>query len=173
LYIHQHLNKLPPVWGNTPKERLTNLVDYYASWFDSSIFIEARNAYWIPEELLVCISYADTTLGTANKSTNNIMNYGNNDRGDTREFDAARWSVNAAARDLKEWTYLWKLTKIWELSNWGRKALWLPACNNWAWQYCYATSEVNRRGNVNDCMTFIHWENKDRDNFTFKKYRWF
>lgn len=166
-YIHQHLNALPPVWGSTPKERLNNLVSYYASGFDVSVFVEARNIYGIPEELLACISYADTTLGKYTKSTNNIMNYGNNDRGDTRSYEFIFSSVRDAAQALKYGTYLGKLTKIGELSNWGRKALWLPACS--ASTPCYATSDVNWRGNVNDCLTFIHGENKDRDNFVFKK----
>lgn len=168
-YIHQHLNPLPPVWGSTPKERLNNLVSYYASWFDVSVFIEARNAHGIPEELLACIAYADSTLGQFTKSTNNITNYGNNDRGDTRSYASVLYNVMDTAKAMKEWQYLGKLKKIGELSEWGRKALWLPSCSAWTGNPCYATSEVNRRGNVNDCMTFIHGANKDRDNFIFKK----
>lgn len=168
-YIHQHLNPLPPVWGSTPKERLNNLVSYYASWFDVSVFIEARNAHGIPEELLACIAYADSTLGKFTKSTNNITNYGNNDRGDTRSYASVLDNVMETAKEMKEWQYLGKLKKIGELSEWGRKALWLPSCSAWTGNPCYATSGINRRGNVNDCMTFVHWENKDRDNFTFKK----
>jgi hypothetical protein len=168
-YIHQHLNALPPVWGSTPKERLNNLVSYYASGFDVSVFIEARNKHGIPEELLACIAYADSTLGKFTKSTNNITNYWNNDRGDTRSYASVLENVMETAEALRQWWYLGKLTKIWELSEWWRTALWLPSCSVGTGNPCYATSPVNRRWNVNDCMTFIHGENKDRDNFTFKK----
>lgn len=166
MYTHQDKNPLPPIEWNTPAKRLENLVKYYARGFDMSVFVEARNAYKIPEELLVCIAYAETHLGNANKSTNNIMNYGNNDRWHTRSEASVRDNVMEVARALREGKYLWRNTILWELSWWGRQALWLAGCGNG--NYCYATSMENWRGNVYDCLTMIHWANKDRDNWNYK-----
>lgn len=71
---------LPPVAGNTKDKRFINFVRYYARGFDESVFVNARNKYGVKEEVLACIAWAETTLGNDNKSSSNIMNYGNNDR---------------------------------------------------------------------------------------------
>ena len=154
--------------GNTKAKRFDNFVSHFARWFDSSVFVQARNRYWIKEEVLACIAWADSDMGNANKSTNNIMNYGNNDRGQTRWYDSVLSSVMGAAHWLSEWKYLSRNNTIWELSWWGRQYLWLQSCSV-SWQYCYATSPINWRRNVNNCLTFIEWERKDWDNLSFKK----
>jgi len=164
-YIHQTINPLPNVWWATPKERFENLVKHY--WkVDPSVFIEVWREYKIAEELLACIAYAESHIWTHLKATNNIMNYGNNDRWNKVPYITIKANVQASAHWLKFGTYLSKNKILGELSNWGRLALGLPTCEN-RWTYCYATSWVNWRGNVNDCMTFIHWENKDWDNYVF------
>lgn len=165
-YIHQHINPLPKLAWNTPKERFESLVKHYAVWFWTEVFVENGRKYWIAEELLACIAYAETHIWNHTKSKNNIMNYGNDDRWQKVAYKTVMDAVNYATHWIKKWTYLSRNKKLWELSNGWRKALWLSPCwTNWA--YCYATSDVNWRGNVNDCMTFIHWENKDWDNFIF------
>lgn len=166
IYIHQHLNPLPPVTGSTARERFENLVKYYAVWFWPEVFVEVWRRYKIAEELLACIAYAETHIGNDNKSKNNIMNYWNNDRWQKVAFATVLDNVMAAAHWLREWTYLSKNRLLWELSNWGRASLWLKPCET-KWVYCYATSWVNWRWNVNDCLTFIHWKNKDWDNYVF------
>ena len=162
--------KVIPSWitWNTKAKRFHNFVAHFAREFDSSVFVEARNRYWVKEEVLACIARADSDMWNANKSSNNIMNYGNNDRWQTRGYDNVLSSVMAAAHWMSEWKYLSKNNTIWELSGWGRLYLWLPWCST-SGVYCYATSEENRRRNVNNCLTFIEWEAKDRDSLPFKK----
>jgi len=153
--------------GNTKAKRFHNFVAHFARWFDSSVFVEARNRYWIKEEVLACIAWADSDMGNANKSTNNIMNYGNNDRWQTRAYDSVLSSVMSAAHWLSEWKYLSRNQWIWELSQWGRTYIGVQWCAE-AWQYCYATSPINWRRNVNNCLTFIEWEKKSWDTLSFK-----
>lgn len=159
-----------PSWitWNTKAKRFQNFVRYFSRGFDESVFVQARNRYWVKEEVLACIAWADSDMGNANKSSNNIMNIGNNDRWDTRSFDSVLWSVMSAAYSMSEWKYLALNSKIWELSGWGRTHLWLLWCST-SGIYCYATSPVNWRTNVNNCLTFIEWERKDWDHLPFKK----
>lgn len=166
--IHQDKNPLPPIEWNTKKERFENLVTYYARGFDYNVFVKARQQYGVPEEILACIAYAETHIWNANKSTANIMNYGNNDRWETRDFNSVQGNVNAVAHWLTQGKYLSHNTILGELSQWGRAILWLPWCAE-QWEYCYATSPENWRGNVYDCLTMIHWEKKDWDRYPFKK----
>lgn len=157
---------LPPVYGNTAQKRFENFSKYYD--VDPGVFVEARNAYWVAEELTMCIAWAETTLGQANKSSNNIMNYWNNDRWDTRSYTGIRDNVIATTWWMTQWL-LSKNNILWELSNHGREVLGLPTCET-PGEFCYATSDSNGfwRNNVYDCLTFIHNEKKDWDNYRFK-----
>ena len=162
--------KVIPSWitWNTKAKRFQNFVRYFARGFDESVFVQARNRYWVKEEVLACIARADSDMGNANKSSNNIMNYWNNDRWQTRWYDNVLWSVMAAAHWMTEWKYLSKNTRIGHLSQWWRAYIWVEWCAE-KWQYCYATSPINWRRNVNNCLTFIEWERKNWDTMTFKK----
>lgn len=155
---------LPPIIGNTKEKRFVNFVRYYAKWFDESVFVNARRKYWIKEELLACIAWAETSLWLENKSSNNIMNYGNNDRWDTKSFSGVQSNVNAAAWWMSQG--LLSSNKILAEMSWhGREEKWLNPCSNKG-TYCYATSDSKWywRINVNNCLTFIEWEKKDWDN---------
>lgn len=162
--------KTIPSWitWNTKEKRFQNFVRYFARGFDESVFVQARQRYWVKEEVLACIARADSDMWNANKSANNIMNIGNNDRWETRSFDSVLWSVMSAAYSMSKWRYLSRNTKIWELSQWWRTQLGLSPCVD-SWVYCYATSHVNWRRNVNNCLTFIEWERLDRDRLPFNK----
>jgi hypothetical protein len=170
-WIYIPLGKpIPSVWWNTVAKRFTNFVRYFAVWYDESVFIEARNRYWVREEVLACIGRSETTLWLANKSTGNIMNYGNNDRWDTRDYAHVLDNVMAAAHWIADWKYMWGNTILWEMSQWWRIALWLPWCSeSSAPNKCYATSEENWRRNMHNCLTFMYWEKRDRDKFAVKK----
>lgn len=158
---------LPPVYWNTKADRFVNFVRYYAKWFDESVFVRAREQYGVAEELLACIARAETTLWNANKSTNNIMNYWNNDRGDVVHKDSVQQNVYYAAHWLTQ-GLLSNNTIIAELNWAGRYELGLPPCSQQG-EYCYATSWPTGywRVNVHNCLTFIEWENKDWDNYVF------
>lgn len=163
MYRHQHKNPLPKVYWNTPSKRLNNLLWYF--WHTPSDYVEVRNTHWIPEELMACIIRADTWF-VALKSQHNYGNVWNSDRGDVVSYNSRKDWLMAIGRVLNN-RYLWPLATIWELSEWGRKELWLPSCKE-SWEFCYATSEYNWNMNVTDCMTFIHWR-AIRENFIFRK----
>lgn len=159
---------IPNVVGNTPAKRFANFVRNYAVDFDESVFVEARNSYWVKEEVLACIWRAETTLGNENKTASNIMNYGNTDNWSTRTYNDVYTNVMHAAHWLAQGTYLGQYTLLGELSWGGRKALGIAPCTQ-QWEYCYASSMENWRVNVSNCLTLIHWEKKDWDRYTFKK----
>lgn len=159
---NQDKNPLPPVHGNTPQKRFEAVVEYYG--YDPLDFVAVRKKYWIPEELIVSIVRADT--GFLNfKSHNNIGNVGNNDRWDTVAFSSIQAWLMAMWQTLTN-KYLWDLTMIGELSQWGRTAMWLKWCAE-KWEYCYATSPENWNKNVLDMMSFIHGK-KINEDFTFR-----
>lgn len=101
----------------------------------------------IKTEVLVCIARADSHLGYALKTKNNVGNYWNNDRWDTVSFEtldewilAMTWALN--------WTYLWTKQTIWDLSfAWNCKI----NCSK-----VYATSNSNRENNVLNCLSVIY-----------------
>ena len=57
--------KVIPSWitWNTKEKRFHNFVAHFARWFDSSVFVEARNRYGVKEEVLACIAWADSDMG--------------------------------------------------------------------------------------------------------------
>jgi len=155
---------LPPIVWNTKEQRFINFVRYYSRGFDESVFVSARNKYGVKEELLACIAWAETSLGNENKSTSNIMNYGNNDRGDTRDYASVQQNVYAAAWGMTQW--LLSSNKILAEMSWhGREIIGEDPCSS-SGTYCYATSSSKwyRRTNVHNCLTLIEWEKKDWDN---------
>ena len=118
-------------------------------------------------EVLVCIARADSHLWYALKSENNIGNIGNNDRWDVIHFDTLDDWIKAMATMWLNGTYLKNYNIIWELSQWGRTALWLKGCAE-KWEYCYATSPENWNNNIINCLSLIHMKQID-ETFTFRK----
>lgn len=154
---------LPAIVGNTKEKRFINFVRYYAKWFDESVFVNARRKYGVKEELLACIAWAETSLWLENKSSNNIMNYGNNDRWGTKSFGGVQANVYAAAWGMSQGLLSSNKTLA-EMSWHGRDIAWLSPCSNKG-TYCYATSDSQWywRVNVHNCLTFIEGEKKDWD----------
>ena len=158
MWRNQDVNPLPPVYGNTPKKRFEAIIEYYG--YNPLDFVAVRNKHWIPEELIAAIVWAET--GFINfKSSNNIGNVGNNDRGDTTEYASIQEGLMAMGSTLNN-KYLWNLETIGELSQGGRTVLWLKWCAE-KWEYCYATSPESRNKNVLDFMSFIHGERINED----------
>lgn len=167
VYRNVKNHPLPPVYGNTADKRFQNLVKYFD--YNPQRFVNARVKYGVKEEVIACIVWADTWFMQL-KSANNPWNVGNNDRWDVAHFGSKEDGIMHIADTLSN-KYLGRRTKIWELSNWGRKALSLPACS-WS-APCYATSGTPDEGwywnvNVLDCLTFIYARRISED-FTFRK----
>lgn len=106
----------------------------------------------------MCIAWADTHLGYATKTDNNIGNVGNTDSGKTRTpatleqwIAAIFWTLNGR--------YLWTKQTIWDLSYAGDCKI---KCDK-----VYATSNSNRQTNVLNCLSNIHMEQITSD-FEFR-----
>ncbi len=104
----------------------------------------------IKTEVLVCITYADTSIGRFLKSKNNIWNVGNNDRWDTVDYASLLKWINAIGKVLNN-KYLW----------WYQEVRQLAGSSNEAWPN-YATELTNwirsnnRITNVLNCLSLVN-----------------
>lgn len=123
---------------------------------EEDLFISAGKLYNIKPELLVCIAQADSSLGNALKSTNNIGNVGNNDRGDTKHFDSLGLAIAGIGETLNN-KYLKGNTMIGQLSQGGRDIMGTKYdCSKAPSPFkCYATSKFNWNKNVKLCLQDI------------------
>lgn len=112
-------------------------------WIPTQPFIDNETKYWVKKELAVCIAWADSHLGRALKSTNNIWNVGNNDRWQVVHYKTIEAWIEAIYRVLTN-KYLWHKQSVWSLSVWG----------GWS-QPRYATSLENWNNNVLNCLNTI------------------
>lgn len=144
-----------PLTSSGRVERMKELLSHY----DNSAPYEVRQVvariYRVYPEALICIAYADTSLGNFLKTPNNIGNVGNNDRWDTLSYSTQEAGVNAIGKVLTN-QYLWDYNTIDQLS----RAFNLTG-------KIYASSTDNRHNNVTNCIGMIR--NKGiPDNFAFR-----
>lgn len=114
---------------------------------DAQDFIDAGNKWNVKPEVILCIARADSDLGRALKSKNNIWNVGNNDRWDTREFETIRDGIFAIGEVLNN-KYQKNKETIQDLSRYGN-------CEKDC-QYVYASSTENWENNVMNCLNFLY-----------------
>lgn len=112
-------------------------------WLPTQPFVDNETKYWVKKELAVCIAWADSHLGRALKSTNNIWNVGNNDRWQVVHYETIGAWIEAMYRVLTN-KYLWHKRSIWSLSVWGGGS-----------KPYYATSPENWNNNVLNCLNTI------------------
>ena len=138
----------------TKQERIKSLLSYYNLWNSYNVWTKVAKKYNLKPEILVCIAWADTDLWKQLKSRNNIGNVGNNDRGNVVHYNSLKKGISAIGRVLNN-RYLGGLNTVGELSEGGRKILWLPSCKERG-VYCYATSKENWNVNVINCLSMIN-----------------
>lgn len=56
--------------------------------------------YHVYPEAIICIAYADSSIGRFLKTNHNYGNVGNNDRGNTQEYDNFEQGMNAIGKVL-------------------------------------------------------------------------
>lgn len=106
-------------------------------------------------EVLICISYADSSLGKFLKTKHNYGNVGNNDRWDTQSYSSLEKWFNAIWKTLNN-QYLKSYISIEQLSRrWN--STWLV----------YATSQENWHINLLNCLGMIR-NKRVPDNFAFR-----
>lgn len=136
-----------------------NRMKEFLSHYDRAPEYEVRKVvariYQVYPEVLICIAYADTSLGNFLKTPNNIGNVGNTDSGKTKYMHTAEQWVAAIWQTLTN-QYLWDYVSINQLSRYWN--------DDWK---IYASSTVNRHNNVTNCLGMI----RDKwvpDDFAFR-----
>ena len=128
-------------------------------WQDYSMRKKAGDMYWIKTEVLVAIAFADTHLGYATKTKNNVGNVWNTDSWRTWTPKSLQEWINAIAHTLNNKYFNTKQT-IGDLSF-----AWNCTINC---SKVYATSNQNWENNVLNTLSNIYRENVNPD-FRFRK----
>lgn len=99
----------------------------------------------IDRDVVICIAFAESTLGRYLTTDGNIGNVGNNDRWDRVPFSSAYVGARAIPLTLNN-AYLGNYHTINQLSRYGNKD-----------GKIYASSPINRQTNVLKCLSQIKW----------------
>lgn len=99
----------------------------------------------IDRDVVICIAFAESTLGRYLSTPGNIGNVGNNDRGERIWFGSAYAWARAIPLTLNN-AYLGEYHTINQLSRYGNK--------DWS---IYASSPINWQTNVLKCLSQIKW----------------
>lgn len=99
----------------------------------------------IDRDVVICIAFAESTLGRYLSTAGNVGNVGNNDRGDRIPFTSAYVGARAIPVTLNN-VYLGEYHTINQLSRYGNKD-----------GKIYASSPINWQTNVLKCLSQIKW----------------
>jgi murein DD-endopeptidase MepM/ murein hydrolase activator NlpD len=167
--VVMYKNILPDVYG------IKYLRDKYSRWVDVSTLAvidgatvdeRAQNFLWsyavgiyktltfwdnavadlnVDRDMVICVAFAESTLGRYLSTPNNIANINNNDRWDRFAFTTALWGARAIGHTLNN-QYLWDYHTINQLSRYGNPD-----------GMIYASSPINWQTNVTKCLSQIKW----------------
>ncbi len=162
------ITKLQLMTGETLFERESQFLGRYGVGIYKQIafredVVKGTN---IDKDMVICIAFAESTLGRYLSTNANIGNVGNNDRGDRVPFYSAYAWARAIPLTLNN-AFLWAYHTINQLSRYGNKD-----------GKIYASSPINRQTNVLKCLSqikgyyipedfpFRTWPNPNIDNPT-------
>lgn len=158
-WVSQCCPTLSSVWV---KLRTEELLQHY--WLNN---YNEREVIWrlhnIKTEVLVCITYADTSIGRYMKSKNNIGNVGNNDRWDTVNYRSLLKWIDAIGRTLNN-KYLWQYEELRQLAGSTN-----PGWPNYATELTNWIRSQNWIINIQNCLSLIY-DSKQNGGF---KIRWY
>ena len=131
--------------GDTIDERSQNFLSLYGKWIYRNLnfwntVVEGTN---IDRDMVICVAFAESTLGHYLATENNIGNVGNNDRGDRIAYSTPYQGARLIADTLNN-AFLGDYHTIKQLSRYGNK--------NGA---IYASSPINWQTNVLKCLSKI------------------
>ena len=129
--------------GSNRVERMHSLLQAY--WHDNyQVWETVARIYRVYPEALICIAYADSSLGRFLKTENNLGNVGNNDRWDRVAYSTIEAGINAIGKTLnnRNLSYIYTINY---LSRYGNKT-----------GMVYATSPENQFINMANCLGMIH-----------------
>ena len=131
--------------GNTLIKRESQFLIRYGVWIYKQVAFreDAVKETNIDKDVVICIAFAESTLGRYLSTNANIGNVGNNDRWDRVPFTSAYAWARAIPLTLNN-AYLWEYHTINQLSRYGNKD-----------GKIYASSPINRQTNVLKCLSQI------------------
>lgn len=167
--LEGRMKPIPNLYGQTTDDRAFEWLSESGLHFTKDTWRAYWEKYKIDFTVPICVAWADSHLGKALKSKNNIGNVWNDDRGRTREYETLEAWIEAIFWHLAKWKYMSGHNTIWTLSGEGRKRLWLPWCAEEKdyRKKCYASSMGVWSTNVTNCMSAIH-DRKIDENFEFR-----
>ena len=121
------------------------------------LFRSAGDLYGVKPEVFVCIAQADSSLGNALKSTNNIGNVGNRDNGSVVHYKTLGQAIAAMGQVLNN-QYLGSYITIGQLSRGGGNKD----------GKVYATSSYNWNKNLKLCLRSILKDDTISEDFNFR-----
>jgi hypothetical protein len=139
------VSELKLIEGTSLDERAQKFLNSYGVGvyrevnFWSSV-VEGTN---IDRDMVICVAFAESTLGQYLSTSNNIGNVGNNDRGDRIAYGTPYDGARLIALTLNN-QYLGNYHTIKQLSRYGNED-----------GKIYASSPINRQTNVLKCLSKI------------------
>ncbi len=131
--------------GNDEIERQKNMIEKYAgtAFRDQKMWIEESISESVDPSFVLCVWFAESTLGQNLTTSGNIGNVGNTDSGDRRDYESSRAWVRAIAAVVNN-RWLGHYKTIDQLSGW-----WNPRGP------IYASSPTNWHENIIKCMSAL------------------
>lgn len=131
--------------GDTVDERSQNFISLYAKgvYRDLKFWDQVVEGTNIDRDMVICVAFAESTLGHYLATANNIGNVGNNDRGDRIAYATPYQGARLIAETLNN-PFLGDYHTIKQLSRYGNKD-----------GAIYASSPINWQTNVLKCLSKI------------------
>lgn len=131
--------------GSTVDQRSQRFLNTYAVWIYKNVnfWNDAVASTHIDRDMVICVAFAESTLGRYLSTDGNIGNVGNNDRWDRFAFGSALAGARAIAQTLNN-QHLWHYHTINQLSRYGNED-----------GKIYASSPINWQTNVLKCLSQI------------------
>ena len=133
--------------GDTLDERAASFLATYWVWAyrQLAFWEDAVEGTNIDRDVVICIAFAESTLGRYLTTSNNIWNVWNDDRWNRVSFNSALAWARSIANTLNNY-YLWNYHTIRQLSRYGNVD-----------GKIYASSPINWQRNVTKCLSQIKW----------------
>lgn len=139
------VSELALIKGDTVDQRSQTFLNRYAVgvYRDLPFWDQVVAGTNIDRDMVICIAFAESTLGKFLSTSNNIWNVGNNDRGDRIAYDNPYNGARLIPLTLNN-QYLWGYHTIKQLSRYGNSD-----------GKIYASSPINWQSNVQKCLSKI------------------
>ena len=133
--------------GDTVDERAESFLNEYGVWAyrQLAFWEDAVTNTEIDRDVVICIAFAESTLGRYLTTANNIWNVWNDDRWNRVSFSSALAWARSIPDTLNNY-YLWNYHTISQLSRYGNVD-----------GKIYASSPINWQRNVTKCLSQIKW----------------